>query len=133
MDTLIRRRVPLCLIWVCTVRLCLTKRTLDLYEKSFCLFPYFVFHVVVVQESLMLAIFFLGYFFSRTLACLASNCSWRNSQFIGIKFTVLPFPPSCWNIRKSILTRMDLDICKVVSQIIRFTCISTRQLSGNNY
>ena len=62
--------------------------------------------------------FFLGYFFSRTLACLVSNCSWKNSQFIGIKITVLPFPPSCWNIRKSILTRVDLNICKVVIQII---------------
>ena len=126
-----KRRVLLCLIWVCTVHLCLTKKTLDLYEKSFCLLPYFFVHVRVVQESLMRVIFFLGIL--RTLACFVSNCSWKNSQFIGIKFTVLPFLPSCWNIRKSILTRMDLDICKVVSQIIGFTCISTRQSSGNNY
>ena len=48
----------------------------------------------------MRVIFFLGYFFSRRLACLVSNCSWKKSQFIGIKFTVLPFPPKCWNIRK---------------------------------
>ena len=39
--------------------------------------------------------FSLGYFFLRTLDCLVSNCSWRNSQFIGIKFTLLPLPPSC--------------------------------------
>ena len=81
----------------------------------------------------MRVIFFLGYFFSRTLACLVSNCSWKNSQFIGIKFTELTFPHVAGTLGKSILTRMDLDICKVVSQIIGFTCISTRQSSGNNY
>ena len=47
-------------------------------------------------------IFFLGYFFLRTLDCLVSNCNWRNSQFISIKFTLLPLPPSCWNIRKKV-------------------------------
>ena len=101
MDTLIRRRVLLCLIWVCTVCLCLTKRTLDLYERvlpsSLLCFP-----CPRSVEKPDACYFFLGYFFSRTLACLVSNCSWKNSQFIGIKFTVLPFPPSCWNIRKKV-------------------------------
>ena len=82
----------------------------------------------------MRVLFFLGNFFLRTLDCLVSNCSWRNSQFIGNKFTLLPLAPSCWNIRKkSMHTCMDLNICKVVSQIIGFTCISTRQSLGNNY
>ena len=49
----------------------------------------------------MHVLFFLGIFFLRTLDCLVPNCSWRNSWFIGIKFTVLPLPPSCWNIRKT--------------------------------
>ena len=43
------------------------------------------------------------------------------------------FPKVARTLGKSILTRMDLDICKVVSQIIGFTCISMRQSSGNNY
>ena len=72
----------------------------------------------------MRALFFLGIFFLRTLDCLVSNCSCRNSQFIGIKFNAIPLPPSCWKIRKKVC--MDLNISKVVSQIIGFTCISTR-------
>ena len=79
----------------------------------------------------MRVIFFLGIFFSRTLACLVSNCSWKNSQFIAIKFTVTTVSPQvAGTLGKSIPTRMDLDICKVVSQIIGFTCISTRRSSG---
>ena len=46
--------------------------------------------------------FFSWVFFSREHYCLVSNCSWRNFQSIGIKFTVLPFPLSCWNIRKKV-------------------------------
>ena len=54
--------------------------------------------------------FFLGIFFLRTLDCLVSNCSLRNSQFIGIKFTVLPLPPSCWNMRKKVCVHVWISI-----------------------
>ena len=50
----------------------------------------------------MRVLFFLVLFFLRTVDCLVSNCSWRNSEFIGIQFTVQPLPPSCWNIRKKV-------------------------------
>ena len=33
-----------------------------------------------------------------------------NSQFIGIKFTVLPFSPSCWNIRKKVSNHVWISI-----------------------
>ena len=54
--------------------------------------------------------FFLGYFFLKTLDCLVSNCSWRNSQFIGIKFTLLPLPTSCWNIREKVCVHVWISI-----------------------
>ena len=57
----------------------------------------------------MHVLFFL-FFFPRTLDCLVSNCSWRNSQFIDIKFTVLPFPPSSWNIRKKVSIHVCISI-----------------------
>ena len=62
METLIRYRVQLGLIWFCTVYLCPTKRTLGLcglialYEKK-------------MPDALP---FFLGIFFLRTLDCLVS-------------------------------------------------------------
>ena len=55
--------------------------------------------------------FFSWVFFLRTLDCLVSNCSWRNSRFIGIKFTLLPLLE---HKEKSMRTCMDLNICKVV-------------------
>ena len=54
--------------------------------------------------------FFLGIFFLRTLDCLVSNCSLRNFQFIGIKFIVLPLPPSCWNMREKICLHVWISI-----------------------
>ena len=58
----------------------------------------------------MRVLFFLGYFSSRTLDCLVSNCSWMNSHFIGIKLTELPFPPGCWNIRKKVSNHVWISI-----------------------
>ena len=78
--------------------------------RIFCLIPYFVFHVRVVYEGLMRFPFFLGYFFLRTLDCLVSNCSRRNSQFIGIKFTLLPLPPSCLNVGKKVCVHVWISI-----------------------
>ena len=88
---LIRHRVLHCLIWVCTVFLCLTKR---LISKQFLPSSLFCFPCPLSMECLMCVLFFLGIFPSRTQDCLVSNCSWGNSQFIDIKFTVLTFPPS---------------------------------------
>ena len=89
-DTLIRRCVLRLLIWVCTICLCFTKRTLGFSPNSLLCFPC---PCSVGRPDA--CSFFLGYFFLRTLDCLVSNCSWRNSQFIGIKFTLQPLPPSC--------------------------------------
>ena len=41
-ETLIRRRILWCLIWVCTVCLCPTKRTLDIYGLKMQLFCYLI-------------------------------------------------------------------------------------------
>ena len=93
-DTLIRRRVLLCLIWV--------SHKGRSPENSFCLLPILCFPCPCSVGKPDACSFFLGFFFSRTLDCLVSNCSWMNSQFIGIKFTVLPSSPSYWNIRKKV-------------------------------
>ena len=58
----------------------------------------------------MHVLFFLGIFFLRTLDNLVSNCSLRNSQFIGIKFTVLPLRPSCWNMREKVCVHVWISI-----------------------
>ena len=58
----------------------------------------------------MRVLFSWVFFFFRTLDCLVSNCSLRNSQFIGIKFTVLPLPPSCWNMRKKVCVHVWISI-----------------------
>ena len=71
METLIRYRVLLGLIWFCTVYLCPTKRTLGicgliaLYEK--CLFP-----CLRNEEKPDALSFYLGIFFLTTLDCLVS-------------------------------------------------------------
>ena len=71
METLIRYRVLLGLIWFCTVYICPTKRTLGicgliaLYEK--CLFP-----CLRNEEKPDALSFFLGIFFLTTLDCLVS-------------------------------------------------------------
>ena len=72
METLIRYRVQLGLIWFCTVYLYPTKRTLGLcglialYEKK-CLLP-----CLWNEEKPDALPFFLGIFFLRTLDCLVS-------------------------------------------------------------
>ena len=71
METLIRYRVLLGLIWFCTVYLCPTKRTLGicgliaLYEKM-------SFSMSEKWRKAWCVIFFLGYFFLTTLDCLVS-------------------------------------------------------------
>ena len=104
MDTLIRRCVLRFLIWVCTVCLCFTKRT------QLACFPC-PHSVERPDDSVMSVLFFSWvFFFLRTLDCLVSNCSWRNSQFIGIQFTVLPLPTSCWNTRKKVCVHVWISI-----------------------
>ena len=71
METLIRYRVLLGLIWFCTVYLCPTKRMLGicgliaLYEKM-------PFSMSEKWRKASCVIFFLGYFFLTTLDCLVS-------------------------------------------------------------
>ena len=71
METLIRYRVLLGLIWFCTVYLCPTKRMLGicgliaLYEKM-------PFSMSEKWRKAWCVIFFLGYFFLTTLDCLVS-------------------------------------------------------------
>ena len=105
-DTLIRRRVLRFLTWVCTVCLCFKTRTLGFL-------PNFLVLCFPCPRSVGrpgACSFFLGIFFLRTLDCLVSNCSLRNSQFIGIKFTVLPLPPSCWYMRKKVCVHVWISI-----------------------
>ena len=105
MGTLIRHCVLQLLIWVCTICLCFTKRTLGFLPNSLLCFP--CPHSVGRPD---VCSFFLGIFFLRTLDGLVSNCSWRNSQFIGIKFILLPLPPRCWNIRKKVCLHVWISI-----------------------
>ena len=81
----------------------------------------------------MRVIFFFG-IFSREHKLVCFQIVARGIlSLLALNAVYCRFPQVAGTLGKSIITRMELDICKVVSQIIEFTCISTRQSSGNNY
>ena len=81
----------------------------------------------------MRVIFFLGIFSREHLIVWYKIVAEGILSLLALYSLYYRFPQVAGTLGKSILTRLDLDICKVVSQIIGFTCISTRQSSGNNY
>ena len=81
----------------------------------------------------MCVIFFLGIFSRDHKIVWYQIVAGRILSLLALNSLYYRFPHVAGTLGKSIPTRMDLDICKVVSQFIGFTCISTRQSSGNNY
>ena len=86
---------------------------LDLYEKRFCLLPYFVFHVRVVDESLMRDIFFLGIFSREHWLVWYQIVAGGILSLMALNSLYYRYPQVAGTLGKRILTRMDLDICKV--------------------
>ena len=81
----------------------------------------------------MRVIFFLGIYSREDKLVWYQIVAGGILSLLTLNLLYYRFPQVAGTIGKIILTRMDLDICKVVSQIIGFTCISTRQSSGNIY